>query len=249
MMTDRRALIIEDDTDFAAAVGDTLDLLGWDAEIVATGTEGIRSFERAPFDVVFIDLKLPDMTGFECQARLRQLAGKSALIPMTAFRIEHLLAQAADAERVEVLLALPTHAECQEMINGAGRAVVLQKRIGPGSVNEVIACASSHGVSFQVMRSEEDTQARQWTTKCCDLLIIDAPPPLVRSIELLTLLKSVYLPPVVLIFCDVSPLDLTEDPYTDPLASPEATGCLFKPFKPVELEQCLRGWGQVPKPS
>ncbi len=55
------------------------ELLGHDdidVSTVTTGSEALSLIEKEPFDCVVLDLRLPDMTGFDVLERLREYAAR-----------------------------------------------------------------------------------------------------------------------------------------------------------------------------
>jgi HAMP domain-containing protein/CheY-like chemotaxis protein/signal transduction histidine kinase len=92
----KRLLVVEDD---GAEQRSISELLGHDdIEIVtaATGAEALRILRRDPFDCVVLDLRLPDMSGFEVLEELRGDA-KLSDVPVVVFTGRELSAE-EDAE-------------------------------------------------------------------------------------------------------------------------------------------------------
>jgi len=92
----KRLLVVEDD---GAEQRSISELLGHDdIEIVtaATGAEALRVLRRDPFDCVVLDLRLPDMSGFEVLEELRGDA-KLSDVPVVVFTGRELSAE-EDAE-------------------------------------------------------------------------------------------------------------------------------------------------------
>ena len=61
----RQILIIDDSPDFGRPLTQWIRRQGYDAELVATGKEGITTAVSKNFDLVFLDAHLPDMNGIE----------------------------------------------------------------------------------------------------------------------------------------------------------------------------------------
>ena len=50
---------------------------------IASGTEFVSQHEKAPFDVVFLDIKMPDINGFEVAKRIKEISEKTHIIFVT----------------------------------------------------------------------------------------------------------------------------------------------------------------------
>ena len=64
-VTSRRLLIIEDDPGFAESLRFLLSFNGFQSEIAATGVSGLEMLASGHFDLVLLDLRLPDITGHD----------------------------------------------------------------------------------------------------------------------------------------------------------------------------------------
>ncbi|MRR08839.1 two-component system response regulator CreB [bacterium] len=77
-----RILIVEDE----AAIADTLLYAlrgeGFEADHVLLGSEGLTAHEGRAFDLLVLDVGLPDMSGFEVLRRLRALGGATGETPV-----------------------------------------------------------------------------------------------------------------------------------------------------------------------
>ncbi len=66
-----RVLIVEDDEAIAAPLAKGLEREGLDVDRVDNGTGALASVAASPFDVVLLDLGLPDLDGFDVCRELR----------------------------------------------------------------------------------------------------------------------------------------------------------------------------------
>ena len=82
------------------AVG-LLEMRGHRVEVVATGREALDALERRSFDVVLMDLEMPDMDGLEATAAIRRreqhAGGHVPIIAMTAHAIKGFRQRCLDA--------------------------------------------------------------------------------------------------------------------------------------------------------
>jgi signal transduction histidine kinase len=82
-----QVLIVDDNTDAAESLGVLLDIEGHAAHIAHTGAEALQVAPAQPLDVVFLDIGLPDMTGYDVAKRLRLLPNleKTLLVALTGW--------------------------------------------------------------------------------------------------------------------------------------------------------------------
>jgi DNA-binding response OmpR family regulator len=76
--------MIEDDHRLAGMVGDYLGRNGIRLELAGTATEGLARLAREPFDLVLLDLMLPDADGLDVCRRIRASGSGIPLIMLTA---------------------------------------------------------------------------------------------------------------------------------------------------------------------
>lgn len=67
-----RILIVEDDVSIAELIRDYLEINGMQAEIALTGKAGLRQLADKTYDLVLLDLMLPETDGFEVLKRIRE---------------------------------------------------------------------------------------------------------------------------------------------------------------------------------
>jgi two-component system, NtrC family, response regulator len=80
-----RILIIDDDVLFSEMLSDMVTRSGHDAFSVTTLREGMTKALSGDFDVVFLDIRLPDGNGLEILPRLQDLPSAPEIIIITGF--------------------------------------------------------------------------------------------------------------------------------------------------------------------
>ena len=93
-----RILLAEDHAVNQRVMKLMLERLGYRADIVANGLEALHSFKRQDYDVILMDIQMPEMSGIEATRRLR-----CELPPERQPRIIALTANALGGEREEYL--------------------------------------------------------------------------------------------------------------------------------------------------
>lgn len=91
-------LIIEDEALNIAVLGRMLDSLGQNHSFAETGAAGIEAFEHKEYDCVFVDIQLPDMTGFDVLNAIKAPA-RAINVPTFAVTANVL---GSDTERYEI---------------------------------------------------------------------------------------------------------------------------------------------------
>ncbi len=80
----KRLLVVEDNPAEQLSIRELLGYEDIDLEIASTGAQALAAMEEKPFDCVVLDLRLPDMSGFEILERLRDTPSMSNL-PVVVF--------------------------------------------------------------------------------------------------------------------------------------------------------------------
>jgi DNA-binding response OmpR family regulator len=90
-----RILVVEDDPSIRLGLEDTLRAKGYQVDAVARGAEGVEHALSGRYDLVILDIMLPDGDGFEVCRRIRASKAESARVPVII-----LSARGAELDRV-----------------------------------------------------------------------------------------------------------------------------------------------------
>ncbi len=78
-------LIIDDEAEIRESLCTLLELEGYEVEAASSGEEGLARIGERPFDLVLLDLALPDRNGLDILADLRAHDGLLSVIMITAY--------------------------------------------------------------------------------------------------------------------------------------------------------------------
>ncbi|MDP1793512.1 MAG: response regulator [Acidimicrobiales bacterium] len=90
-----RALVVEDNAVNAKVAVALLDAMGVEADLAHDGIEALEALERCSYDVVFMDVQMPRLNGYEATREIRRRGFHTPIIAMTA--------SAAETDRIESL--------------------------------------------------------------------------------------------------------------------------------------------------
>jgi len=93
-----RILVVEDDPSIRMGLEDTLRAKGYEVDVVGRGSEGADSACSGRYDLVVLDVMLPDIDGFEVCRRIRGAKGAARSVPVIM-----LSARGAELDRVRGL--------------------------------------------------------------------------------------------------------------------------------------------------
>src|SRR5439155_246701 len=101
-----RCLVVDDEPEVGAVLGDMLEAGGHRAVVVTDGGEAIARFGAEPFDLVFIDLAMPRVSGWQVARAIKEMAPAVPVILVTGFGVE-LSAEERRAHNVDLVLVKP----------------------------------------------------------------------------------------------------------------------------------------------
>ena len=90
----RRALVVDDDRLMATTLGEILVLKGWDVSMVYDGRAAVRATLAQGFDVVVMDIRMPEMDGVAALTAIKAANPDVQVVLMTAYAAPEVLLEA-----------------------------------------------------------------------------------------------------------------------------------------------------------
>jgi signal transduction histidine kinase/DNA-binding response OmpR family regulator len=103
-----RVLVVEDNPVNALVVRTMLERLGYHSDLAGGGTEAIAALQRQPYDLVLMDMLMPEMDGLEATRRIRAMAlpAQPTIVALTANALKE-DREACNAAGMDGFLAKP----------------------------------------------------------------------------------------------------------------------------------------------
>jgi DNA-binding NtrC family response regulator len=80
-----RILVVDDEADIRESLETLLCLEGYTVELAQNGTEGLRRSEAASYDIILLDLMMPDRSGMEVLREIRDRDSETPVFMITAY--------------------------------------------------------------------------------------------------------------------------------------------------------------------
>ena len=125
MFSNPRVLLVDDDPDITLALSDYLRMEGFDVEVAETGNGAIHKSTTQSYDVVLLDVGLPDRDGFEVWGDLAERKPQLPVVLLTAFTSLQKTTPPDKLNKAFAYLTKPySRAEIKEVLH---RAVIRQR--------------------------------------------------------------------------------------------------------------------------
>lgn len=89
-----RILIVDDDESMNKTMSLVLKRKGHDVSSCYNGPDAIEKVRDRPFDIIFMDIKMPVMDGVETFEKIKKIRPDAVVIMMTAYAVEDLIQKA-----------------------------------------------------------------------------------------------------------------------------------------------------------
>ena len=89
-----RILIVDDNVSLTRTMSLVLGRKGYAVTTAKDGPQAISRVKEIPFDMIFMDIKMPHMDGVETYRRIKKIGTEAVVMMMTAYAVEDLVQEA-----------------------------------------------------------------------------------------------------------------------------------------------------------
>jgi DNA-binding NtrC family response regulator len=229
-------LIIDDNRDMADGLGMILEHEGYQVTLAYNGHDGINAFNCGRFDMALIDIRMPDMNGFEVLQKIHKQNPNVGVFMITGYRIEQMLSEIVDDGDVEVLRSPYEDGHLLEILDREqSETIILVDDDDPACGERLSACLSGHGMQALLARNCREAIDGVLSGPV-EVLVLDMRMPIIYGLAVYTELKQRgrIVKTIIIAGCPHGDSDSV-----DSLRSTSVTGCLFKPFRPESMLRAI----------
>ena len=235
-MNKAHILIVDDNPGMARSIALILEYKGYAVDTAPNGQEALEKVKGNPFDMIFMDIKMPIMDGVETHRRIKAIRPEAVVMMMTAYAVEDLIQQALQDGAygilykpldMEKMIGIIEQARAQD--NGA---LILVVDDDPASCTSLMNILIHKGYQVGIAHSGEEAIVKVQETPP-EIIFIDMKMPALNGLETYLAIREVD--PAVVAIMITAYRQETSDLVAEALRS-HAYTCLYKP---IEIEAML----------
>ncbi|NQT84293.1 response regulator [bacterium] len=230
-------LIVDDNINLVKTMSFVLKRKGYAVSMATGGAEAIEMVQKRPFDMVFMDIKMPVMDGVQTFKRMKMVRPKAAVVMMTAYAVEELVQEALEEGAYGIIykpLDLErVHALIERAMETKRGALIMVVDDEPGTYVTLRNILTRQGYDVSIAHTGEEAISLS-RERVYDIIFIDMKLPAMNGLETYLALKEIN-PEVVAIMMTGYFEELSE--LVENAISNNAYACLHKP---LDIAQVLK---------
>ena len=229
-------LIVDDDESLCKSMAMILKRKGYEVATAMEGKAAIKLVTERPFDMVFMDIKMPVMDGVEAHRRIKDIRPDAVVMMMTAFSVEDKVKQALREGAYGIMYKPLDVAQVIDIVEKARSAgegmMVLIVDDDPSTCTTLKNILVKMKYLVEVAATGEEAIAAAKMDDH-DVLIIDMNLPTINGLETYLAIKDIR-PDTVAIIMTAYRQEMSEQ--VDQALQNSAYTCLHKP---IDMDQLL----------
>ncbi len=182
-MTGLDILVVDDDRELADSLAIFLEIEGHRVALAYNAREALSLYRDERFDLVFLDIRLPDRSGLDCLPELRRLHPGADIILMTAYVVADTLARAREGGALGVVGKPLDVEELPGLLGLLAGGVVPVADETPGFAVRLAEAFAAKGLDAVVVQSVEQAEGAA-RAGGVDVVILDLTPRALSVSEL-----------------------------------------------------------------
>ncbi len=242
-MNEKASVLIVDDN---AGLCDTMSLIledeGYTVATAGDGAKAIEIVRERPFDIIFMDIKMPIMDGVETCKKVKGIRPEAVVMMMTAYAVENLIQEALQEGAYGVLYKPLDVAKMIAFIEEMGKAgkgaliMVVDDDPGTCVIFKDVLMEAGYRVGIAHTGEEAIAMARE---KAYDIIFIDVKLPTINGLETYLGIRGVN-PEVVAVMMTAYHQEVAE--LVEEALKNDAYTCLYKP---LDMGEVVRLIGEI----
>lgn len=232
-----RILIVDDDESMNKTMALVLRRKGYDVAISYNGPDAIEKVRSQPFDIIFMDIKMPVMDGVETFEKIREIRPEAVVMMMTAYAVEDLI-QKALREGAYGIIYKPldiqkTLVAIEEVKLKNEGMLIMVVDDDPGTTSSLRAILENKGHRVGIASTGEQA-IEMAKEKMHDIIFVDMKLPTMNGLQTYLGIKKIN-PNVIAVMITAYRQEMAS--LTDTAIKESAYSVLYKPF---DMESLLK---------
>jgi len=229
-------LIVDDNASLCKTMSFVLRGKGCSVTTANDGPEAIAVVEEMPFDMIFMDIKMPLMDGVETYKRIKKIRPEAVVVMMTAYAVEDLVQEAVQEGACGIIYKPLDIEKVVALIEGTKQgkegALIMVVDDNPGTCTTLENVLATKGYRVGIAHTGEEAliMARK---KSYDIIFIDIKLPTINGLELYLSIRQIN-PEAVAIMMTAYRQEMAQ--VVEEALRNNAYTCLYKP---LDMEEVL----------
>jgi two-component system response regulator HydG len=218
-------LVVDDLRSIRLTLGGILEDEGYNVVMAENGYQAIEAAKKAPFDLVFMDIKMPGINGVQTFREIKKINPEAVVIMMTAYSVEDLIREALEEGAYAVVYKPFDIEKIVSIIESALQKTLILVVDDSFTDRETLkAILAEKGYSVVTASTGGEALARV-RDKRFDIIFLDVKLPDIDGVAFFEQVKAIDPDVAVIMMTGYSETELMQR-----VISQGAYTCIYKPF-------------------
>jgi signal transduction histidine kinase/DNA-binding response OmpR family regulator len=158
-----RILVVDDSAGHRDLATATLTRAGHDVLAAANGSDGVRLADAEDFDVILMDMRMPEMNGLDAVRKIRALQGRRRAVPIIAVTADALDTDREEYRRVGLVDQLPKPFAAADLLAMIAKVVRRHAPASGAPIQPLVAASESPLLDVATLARFEDAVGSELT--------------------------------------------------------------------------------------